>query len=411
MKSEVDSFGLSRQHDSERYHSGDDIFGSAPVHYDPESSVMQFIRATAYTAIQEPINGLTQLVNHTAGTKLEPIELVFSPLEDNLWTKGGAFCGTLFDVAIASRIAGSAVSKVGLAKGALAPMLTGGLGGAMYGVMLPVDEPGGYFDATQNANYWQLKGRNVAVLAGTFATMAGASQLLGSAGFLGEAGKRTLLQDVALGGLSGAPAGAVNAELSSLLDGKGLASAGDLVSNTLNYGAFGAAMGGLNHGLDSAAKSVNKMFSNNYFDDSGRLTKVKDPWGDSAYLKYDESGQLNEFRKTGPDGLKEIYRAVKGADGKVSWTVEGRLDFEKVVPLQPAPVQISVDADGKGLVFNSEVQTVHMRSDSAGTVTSTPEQKASQAKFQPEWDKFIREFRGTEGPRPLGGAGLMIPRI
>ncbi len=68
--------------------------------------------------------------------------------------------------------------------------------------------------------------------------------------FLGQAGSRTFLQDVAMGGLSGIPAGLVDAETTSLVNGKGLTfDPSTLGKSALYYGAFGATMGGVTHGL------------------------------------------------------------------------------------------------------------------------------------------------------------------
>jgi hypothetical protein len=210
------------------------------------------------TAVAKPYNA-------TAGLVLPQMDLSHSYDHHSWAAKAGEFGGGVIDVVALTKLSSYGVGKgmnwgvengmlsASLAKSPmLASTLTLGTTGALYG---------GVFTSGDAAT--RLK--NAAIGAGTFAVLGASTVGLGRLAFLGEAGSRTLVQDMAIGGLSGLPAGVANAELTSLTNGHGLTFDSKTVgSSALYYGLFGATMSGAMHGLVSAVEG-------------GRNTAVREP--------------------------------------------------------------------------------------------------------------------------------------
>ncbi len=202
--------------------------------------------------------------NATIGLIGPKIDLSKEYNQNSIAAKVGDFGGSVADVIVLTKLTGFGVSK-GLGAAAdkglisaslaespiLASTLSLGTTGALYG---GVFTPGSASDRLKNA----------AVGFATFGTLGASTVGLNRFAFLGEAGSRTFLQDVALGGLSGIPAGIANAEATSLVNGKGVTfDPSTIGKSAAYYGLFGATMGGVAHGLTEGGLNAKSWLAEN----------------------------------------------------------------------------------------------------------------------------------------------------
>jgi hypothetical protein len=156
------------------------------------NGVENFLHAAAYGAIQTPIDGVTQFVDHVTPGHLPHLELVSKPTDDSLWTSAGKFAGAVFDFAVLQKVLGSAAPKVFGAESTLPVWARAGATGAAYQALMPVSE---------NGNYFLNKTRDVGIGFGVFAAMGAvtsyAAPRLGNS-FVGrvEAGAEAAMSDL-----------------------------------------------------------------------------------------------------------------------------------------------------------------------------------------------------------------------
>jgi hypothetical protein len=227
------------------------IFESITSHLEPNhsgktetshSALGDFFDATVIAAVEDPLNAGEQMINHATGKHLPKLELVDRP-RDTWAAKAGSAVGNIIDVALIGAAAATGVAEVGLAAGVGTSVLTSAAVGLVYSASRPTSETG---------NFWANKARDVAITTGTFAALGALAPELGKLSFLGKAGSRTLIQDTAVSGISGLPAGAVNAELTSVLNGHGLATMREVANKSAQFALYGAAMGFGSHVVASA---------------------------------------------------------------------------------------------------------------------------------------------------------------
>lgn len=200
--------------------------------------------------------------NATLGLVAPEIDLSGSYDHASLAAKTGELGGAVLDMVGLSKLSGWGVGRglgwsaergffsASLAESSmLSSTLSLGTAGALYG---GVFTPGSGTDRLKNAG----------VDLATFASMGASSSWLGRFGVLGEIGSRSLMQDMAVGGLSGLPGGVVNAEATSLANGQGFANGQDVASSALYYSAFGILMSGAGHGLTEAVKARSWLTDN-----------------------------------------------------------------------------------------------------------------------------------------------------
>jgi len=213
--------------------------------------VENFFHGAAYGAIQTPIDGVTQFIDHVTPGVLPHLELISKPTDDSFMTGAGKFAGAVFDFAVLQKVLGSAAPKFFGAESTAPVWLRAGATGAAYQALMPVSE---------NGNYFLNKTRDVGIGFGIFSAMGAVtayaapkfgSSLLGRA----EAG--------AEGGLAG---GATDAAMSDLLywQKPGFRD----LEKVGKYTAFGAALGvtsyledDLKNRWDNAKKSFDQASS------------------------------------------------------------------------------------------------------------------------------------------------------
>lgn len=166
------------------------------------NGVENFFHAAAYGAIQTPLDGVTQLIDHVTPGHLPHLELVSKPTDDSLWTSAGKFAGAVFDFAVLQKVLGSAAPKVFGAESTAPMWLRSGLTGATYQALMPVSE---------NGNYFLNKTRDVGIGFGVFSVMGAATEYAGSK--LGN----SFVGRVEAGAEGGFAGGATDAAMSDLL--------------------------------------------------------------------------------------------------------------------------------------------------------------------------------------------------
>ncbi|HEY9713118.1 MAG TPA: hypothetical protein V6C72_06590, partial [Chroococcales cyanobacterium] len=223
---------------------------SGPENSSIASDLKEFGESLFVSAVQNPVNGLSQLASAVTepitGEKLPELNLVHP---DKPTTEGGRLSqqvGTALGLILPFMLARSAVGvtteKFGLQASSSigAAAAEQGATGALMGLALTPSDP--------NQNFWMSRLKSGAIDAGTFAAMGAAGAGLNSISSFGlqdASLARRVFTTAAVGAGSGLPGGFVNAELSSLLNGKGAASLGDVGNNMAGFAAFGGLMGGV----------------------------------------------------------------------------------------------------------------------------------------------------------------------
>ncbi len=210
-------------------------------------------------------SALARPYNATAGLVLPKIDLSANYNHKSIAGQIGDFGGSVADIVVLSKVTGFAVTK-GLGRAAqkglisasvaespvLASTLSLGSTGALYG---------GVF--TPGSGTERLKNATVGLT--TFATMGATTGAMDKYSFLGKAGSRTLFQNVGVGGLSGLPAGFVDAQVTSLVNGRGFNTDATSIGKTMGYyGLFGATMGGVAHGIEHGVPKARGWFAEKY---------------------------------------------------------------------------------------------------------------------------------------------------
>ncbi len=219
--------------------------------------VAEFGAAAFDSAIQRPINGLTQLGGKLIGHELPQLHLVDVPKANSgsevFAQQAGAAVGMLVPfLGTRAAVRGVAGGRLGAGYGAMAA--EGGATGFLMGsVLTPVDK---------DQPFWVSRLANGLTDAGTFATLGVAAKGVSSVKALGLTAETPLLSRIGKGALagsiSGLPAGFAHAELHSLTHGKGLASAAELGGDMAGFALFGGLLGGV-----AGARSQSRFLSKN----------------------------------------------------------------------------------------------------------------------------------------------------
>ena len=210
------------------------------------NGVEDFFHAAAYGAIQTPIDGITQLVDHLTPAHLPHLELISAPTHDSLWTSAGKLTGAVIDFAVLQKVLGSAAPKFFGAESTAPMWLRSGATGAAFQMMMP---------ASENGNYFLNKTRDVGIGFGIFGAMGAVTSW--AAPKLGS----SLLGRVEAGAEGGLAGGTTDAVMTDLLYWQKPAFA-DL-QKVGKYTAFGAMLGAtsyLEDDLKSRWENAKKSF-------------------------------------------------------------------------------------------------------------------------------------------------------
>lgn len=214
-----------------------------------------FVEATPYYLVQSPLNGITQFIDHTAGTKLLPkVQLFDAPAPAKLGTPAYAgevaagAAATVIPMILLHKVIGPGAaskleltSRYGLTRSASPSILKSAGLGAVYGSLLTPGDTGEHF--------YQSRLTNGLVSAVSLATLTS-----GSIG-LKSSGSKLLRNDLVSAGIAGAVTGTVSADGHSLLRGQGLASNEDRLKSIISYSVGGIASGAANSAREALAPS------------------------------------------------------------------------------------------------------------------------------------------------------------
>jgi hypothetical protein len=215
------------------------------------------LHSAAYSAIQAPLKGATQLVDKALGTSIAPhVDLVDAPkpaeFGSGAWHAqqiGGAVGMIAPFMAVNKGVGGFVKTEGAVAETmALRSQVTqAALAGGVYeGVFRPVEDNEG--------NFWGARFRHATVGAATFATLTATAHGLDA---LGKAapearlmGARAFDNNLFNHAVSGVVAGGTNAQLESLLAGKGFASTQDTIRGGYTFAVVGVGMKGVERAGD-----------------------------------------------------------------------------------------------------------------------------------------------------------------
>jgi len=239
------------------------------------SEVADFGEGLYHGAIENPINGASQLANHLVGSHLPELHLVD---QDRLSHSAGGVLGT---------IAGTALDfyAVSVATAGVADLVGAGVVGAeaagaatvgteavttasVLGTALRVGAVGAAYTAVlqptdaKSDHFFQDRLTNGAVAFGTFAAMGGAAGALNNTGLFAISSARTLGGNLLYGGLTGTAGGIVHAEANAVIkQGKALPSLAELATDAGTYAAFGMAYGAANFAYNRATLPEAKTYT------------------------------------------------------------------------------------------------------------------------------------------------------
>jgi|GEM_PF-6549710 len=193
-----------------------------------------FGQSFIHSAIENPVNGLIQVVDHAANVHIPELKLVGAPEHQSMGTMAGAMLGTVADVVAVTVATGGVAGALEIGANAAGIMA---VTGAVYGGLLtPTD--------SNSTHFFRDRFANGGMDAALFGTMAGTAGLLTKSGMFAAAGERSLWSNVAFNAISGAAGGAAMGETKSILkDGKVLPNPAEIVGDTVVMGLYGGLIG------------------------------------------------------------------------------------------------------------------------------------------------------------------------
>jgi hypothetical protein len=205
--------------------------------------VAEFGASAFDSAIQRPINGLTQLTGRLIGHELPQLQLVDvqkgGSHSEVFARQAGAAVGMLVPfLGTRALVRGGLGSRLGTGYGGVAA--EGGLTGlAMGTVFTPVEK---------GQPFWQTRIANGLTDAGTFSVLNVFGKGIGSAKAFSMTAETPLISRMTKGALAGSisalPAGFAHAELNSITHGRGPASAAEIAGDMTGFALFGGLFGG-----------------------------------------------------------------------------------------------------------------------------------------------------------------------
>ncbi len=334
-----------------------------PAHNAGDKSLAEvFAHSAAYTFVQSPVNAVTQLVDQVADTNILPkVQLIEAPETVEFSLSNPAWYAQQFGNATAmaahlyvlnkavggkSLAAGRAEASMTAAEAAELTAKSAGVGALYSGVFTPV--------STTDGNFWQNRAINSLAGAVTFASMSASA--IGTKG-LGEslapisrAASTALKNDVAVGALSGIPAGIVSADAHSLLSGRGFASGKERFESAYGFSVIGA-------GLSVAHAAEGKMTKS-----SSQLKLASSDaldWSPMRVLADRLGYQLANSLRLGPQfelaatgGMRApLYMMSSmnevGGGGNTSSTTPLRIESTRVEPTRVETSSTDIAADKK----------------------------------------------------------------
>ncbi|MBV8281166.1 MAG: pentapeptide repeat-containing protein [Candidatus Eremiobacteraeota bacterium] len=303
-----------------------------------ESVAGNLARSFGHAALQSPIEGATQLINHIARHELiprahivdapHPVQyrsaewyaqqigngagIAFDFIALSLLCKGVARGGVRLaeSTGLSALAADSRLARMACAMKPTSPVTRALIGGAAYeGIFQPV-QPG-------EGNFWLSRFDHAAVGGLTFGTLALSNKYLGK---LASPARATTLGAVlasrpVIGMISGVPVGLMSAEATSILTGRGAATKEELERSVVSFVTVGGALGLVHEGAARFAKgkpAMDKPSEQPAIDDS---KPNRDGQADEDWVQF-VRGKLKEKGSDQGKSTKELVAAgaQMGAD-------------------------------------------------------------------------------------------------
>jgi hypothetical protein len=205
------------------------------------SGVGDALHAAAYSAVEQPLAGVAQVIRHTTSFKPDAPDLISKPTSDNNWTKAGTIAGSVLDFAIIAK--GVGVSRaVAFDRATTVPIIESAASGALYEATVPIADK----------DFGVNKLRNMAIGVGTFATMDGAAMGLKTIPMFARTG---YLSTVGTATISGAVGGVGHSSLTAALNGRPL-NYNEVAKDAASYATFGAMFGTLGYGTAAGKEAI-----------------------------------------------------------------------------------------------------------------------------------------------------------
>lgn len=205
------------------------------------SGVGDALHAAAYSAVEQPLAGVAQVIRHTTSFKPDAPDLISKPTHDNTWTKAGTIAGSVLDFAIIAK--GVGVSRaLAFDRATTVPIIESAASGAIYEATVPIADK----------DFGVNKLRNMAIGVGTFATMDGAAMGLKAIPMFARTG---YLSTVGTATISGAVGGVGHSSLTAALNGRPL-NYNEVAKDAASYATFGAMFGTLGYGTAAGKEAI-----------------------------------------------------------------------------------------------------------------------------------------------------------
>lgn len=202
---------------------------------EPVNLVRGFIKG----GFEDPVNGVSQIVNSAFGTKIPELRLVD---EGKATQSKGGIVGHTLGKALDFAALSLATKNIAVPSSSLGAVLRGGAIGALYGgVFTPTDAASESFMADRM--------KNAAISFATFAAMGYAGAKIDSTGIFAVPEARSFIPSLAYGALTGVAGGAAYSQADALLNkGRLVPTLDDFSANVNSWALFGAVMGGATFG-------------------------------------------------------------------------------------------------------------------------------------------------------------------
>lgn len=244
------------------------------------SQFADFGRSVVHASVENPVNGVRQVVNQTGLVKLPEFDIV-KDAKPSLASTAGDITGSVATFALLSAGGNRLMGNLG-GKGLGGSMIRAGITGAVFdGLLKPSDE--------NSKSFVKDRVSSAFVGASTFAGMAASAYGLDKIGIFAVPEARSLSGSIAYGAISGVGGGLAHAQANAMFkDGHLFAKPQEYGNDTLSFAAFGGAFGALGYGTEKVMSTL-----------GNRVVDVKSDNG-SVRLKLDRNGEVAQVETITP---------------------------------------------------------------------------------------------------------------
>ena len=379
------------------------------------SQVADYFQGFFHQLIENPVNGVTQIINKTVGAEIPKLEIAGEPERKSVGAIAGSVTGGVINYMLLSKVANPMLGNLG-GEGLRGQALRAGIVGGIYsGVFMPSPD--------NTENFLGDRVTTAMVGAATFAAMSAASFKIEQSGHFRVPELRSLVEHMKVGGASGAVGGVVHSEANALFKkGEFLPSMSELLTDTLSFAGFGAGMGAMSW----AGHKMSSLKEGEFYS--------KIPTNDGA-----ENGRIKYTMNKNNEVIRMQADIPNGENGRIGWlsekmsngvfrnqgiqVVDGKL---KITPDMEVPQLRGIELTKEGIKFATGDGTVkELKSDGRfekDRPNKIADQEARDAKYKAEMAKYDSSeyvdiygkktvhFEAAKGPdgKPLGSNNMYI---